>query len=369
MQCPKCAKEQSSTTQCDYCGIIFEKYQNKLKYGSNMQLQAASHVPPRRPLGLVAAGTAGIFFIAVLVWYFNPSQTGSQPLKNKASADAPIVSQTENKGAAGTQGIKNKLLTNFQPKNPIEEARNATVYIETSWGTAGTGFFINGRGNIITNAHVVKADQGALENAAKIRNEMRSTLANESNYLKRLKDNPEYYRSSSYRQEVDEKEKLHKAHLDKYERVTSLINNASSGATDQIRVSLIDGTELSVLSIHFSTKTDLAMLTVGGFDSPYIKTDDPKKLVHSQKLYTVGNPSGLKFSVTSGIFSGWQNINGFKFLQTDAPINPGNSGGPLLSEAGKVVGINTAVLNSAQNIGFALPIDYVLDEFPSYIGN
>lgn len=369
MQCPKCAKEQSSTTQCDYCGIIFEKYQNKLKYGLSTQLQADSQATPRRPMGLVAGGTACIFFIAALVWYFNPSQTGSQPLKNRTSTNAPILSHTENKGATGLQGIKNKLLVNFQPQNPIEEARNATVYIETSWGTAGSGFFINERGNIITNAHVVKADQDALENAARIRNEMKATINNEISYLKRLKDNPEYYRSSSYRQEVDEKEKLHKAHVDKYERVSSLINNASSGATDQIRVTLIDGTELSVLSIHFSTKTDLAMLTVGGIDSPYIKIDDPKKLVHSQKLYTIGSPSGLKFSVTSGIFSGWQNINGFKVLQTDAPINPGNSGGPLLSEGGKVVGINTAVLDSAQNIGFALPIDYILDEFQSYISN
>ncbi len=151
------------------------------------------------------------------------------------------------------------------------------------------------------------------------------------------------------------KKKLHKAHIDKYERVNSLINNASSGATDQIRVSLIDGTELSVLSIHFSTKTDLAMLTVGGFDSPYIKADDPKKLVHSQKLYTVGNPSGLKFSVTSGIFSGWQNINGFKCLQTVADQSR-QQRGPRLSEAGKVVGKNTSVLTLHEH-RIALPID------------
>jgi len=81
----------------------------------------------------------------------------------------------------------------------------------------------------------------------------------------------------------------------------------------------------------------------------------------------VGNPSGLKFTVTSGIFSGWQDINGVKVLQTDAAINPGNSGGPLLSEDGKVVGVNTAILKSAQGIGFALPINYVSEEFAGYI--
>jgi S1-C subfamily serine protease len=87
----------------------------------------------------------------------------------------------------------------------------------------------------------------------------------------------------------------------------------------------------------------------------------------SQKLFTVGNPQGLRFTVTSGIFSGWQNINNVKTIQTDAPINPGNSGGPLLNENGKVIGVNTAILNNSQGIGFALPIDYVFSDFKSTV--
>lgn len=375
MQCPKCLKEQSSTTQCDYCGIIFEKYQKKTNYEPNTHLLPPLKENSKGYRGVVVGVTACIIFIAALTVYFTSSKTGLMPVKNSASKNVTDINlatnreSKENKLSTNPNSIKNELLTGFPPKNPIEEARNATVYIETSWGTAGSGFFINGRGNIITNAHVVKADQDAIENASRICNEMKSTITSEITYLRRLKDNPEYYRNSSYRQEVDEKEKLHKTHVDKYERLSALINNASSGAADQIKVVLIDGTELSVLSIQFSTKTDLAMLSVGGIDSPYIKIYDPKKLMQSQKLYTVGNPSGLRFSVTSGIFSGWQNINGIKVLQTDAPINPGNSGGPLLSEDGRVVGVNTAILDSAQNIGFALPIDYVSDEFQPYLTN
>jgi S1-C subfamily serine protease len=55
---------------------------------------------------------------------------------------------------------------------------------------------------------------------------------------------------------------------------------------------------------------------------------------------------------------------GEAFLQTDAPINPGNSGGPLLDSAGKVVGINTAIAKEGQNIGFAIPIDFVKKILP-----
>ena len=74
-----------------------------------------------------------------------------------------------------------------------------------------------------------------------------------------------------------------------------------------------------------------------------------------------GNPFGLEATVTAGIVSAKGRVIGAgpydNFIQTDASINPGNSGGPLYNMEGKVIGINTAIVQQAQGIGFAIPIN------------
>jgi len=88
----------------------------------------------------------------------------------------------------------------------------------------------------------------------------------------------------------------------------------------------------------------------------------------------IGNPLGYSHSLTSGIisalnrkleFSGGVSYGGL--IQTDAPINSGNSGGPLLNIRGELIGINTAIRADAQNIGFAIPVDALIDEFPKLL--
>jgi serine protease Do len=81
-----------------------------------------------------------------------------------------------------------------------------------------------------------------------------------------------------------------------------------------------------------------------------------------------GNPIGLEFTQTKGIISAKgrriQELNSIPFLQTDASINPGNSGGPLVNICGEAIGINSAVAQAAQGIGFAIPIDHVKSILP-----
>ena len=107
--------------------------------------------------------------------------------------------------------------------------------------------------------------------------------------------------------------------------------------------------------------TDLALLKVTtDRPLPSARFGDSAGVKVGQWVLAVGNPFGLDRTVTLGVVSGIgrENINLSRyenFIQTDASINPGNSGGPLLNLHGEVIGINTAIINFAQGIGFAIP--------------
>ncbi len=114
---------------------------------------------------------------------------------------------------------------------------------------------------------------------------------------------------------------------------------------------------------QISENHDLALLQIVDKECPAIQADSAQKLQFGQKLFTIGNPEGLRHSVTAGVLSGRRTFGEEKFIQTDAPINPGNSGGPLINEAGSVIGINTARHAEAEGIGFDIPIETALDAF------
>jgi serine protease Do len=95
---------------------------------------------------------------------------------------------------------------------------------------------------------------------------------------------------------------------------------------------------------------------------PTATLGDSDKVRIGEEVIAIGNPLGLDQTVTRGIVSGLNRILPETplsltepLIQTDAPINPGNSGGPLLNRCGQVIGINSAIIPNAQNIGFAIP--------------
>jgi S1-C subfamily serine protease len=137
-----------------------------------------------------------------------------------------------------------------------------------------------------------------------------------------------------------------------------------AGAT-QIQVTLADGRSFEGELIGADPETDLAVLRIADPEAslpvaPLGRSDD---LLIGETVIAIGNPFGLHHTVTTGVLSavsrsfraGHSDYHGF--LQTDTSINPGNSGGPLLNIAGEVIGINTAIFQDAQGIGFAIPID------------
>jgi S1-C subfamily serine protease len=93
-----------------------------------------------------------------------------------------------------------------------------------------------------------------------------------------------------------------------------------------------------------------------------------------ENVIAIGNPLGLDQTVTRGIVSGLNRILpetplslSEPLIQTDTPINPGNSGGPLLNLCGEVIGMNTAIVPDAQNIGFAIPANLIKSVVPALI--
>ncbi len=134
----------------------------------------------------------------------------------------------------------------------------------------------------------------------------------------------------------------------------------------EIHVVLADGRQLNAEVIGSDSDADLAVLKVNARGAlPAAKLGTSSDLMIGETLIAIGSPLGLKKTVTAGVLSalGRTVRDGDRvfndFLQTDASINPGNSGGPLLNVDGEVVGINSAIIASAQNIGFAIPADKV----------
>ena len=134
---------------------------------------------------------------------------------------------------------------------------------------------------------------------------------------------------------------------------------------ERIKVILKDGREIIGEVLGTDEDTDLAVVHISS-KTPLaeVKFGDSSKIRVGQLVVAVGNPYGLNDTTTFGIISGLkrENINLSRyedFIQTDASINPGNSGGPLLNIKGEVIGINTAIINYAQSIGFSIPSNMV----------
>ena len=138
-------------------------------------------------------------------------------------------------------------------------------------------------------------------------------------------------------------------------------NNHVIGDATEIEVRFSDKSKLVAQVVGRDQDTDLAVLKVAtDHPLPSAKFGDSSGVRVGQWVLAVGNPFGLDRTVTLGVVSGVgrENINLSRyenFIQTDASINPGNSGGPLFNLRGEIIGINTAIINFAQGIGFAIP--------------
>jgi Do/DeqQ family serine protease len=139
------------------------------------------------------------------------------------------------------------------------------------------------------------------------------------------------------------------------------------GEATDIRVVLTDRREFAAKVILADEEADLALLQLeGAQDLPFLPLRDSDEVEVGELVLAIGNPFGVGQTVSSGIVSGLARASaslgrGY-FIQTDAPVNPGNSGGALVDMAGRLIGINTAIISKgggSNGVGFAIPTDLV----------
>jgi serine protease Do len=158
-----------------------------------------------------------------------------------------------------------------------------------------------------------------------------------------------------------------------------LTNSHVVFARQVITVTLDDGTSLPAKLVGADPIFDVALIRIPAPKDaglPTAKLGVSARVVVGEDVFAIGNPFGLDQTFTRGIVSAVNRLLPDvpfsltePLIQTDAPINPGSSGGPLVNRCGEVIGITTAILPEAQNIGFAVPVDLIKDVVPSLLAN
>jgi S1-C subfamily serine protease len=156
-------------------------------------------------------------------------------------------------------------------------------------------------------------------------------------------------------------------------------NNHVIARASEAQIRLNDGRTYMATLVGISPDHDLAVLRIRVpiNSPPAVPIGTSADLKVGQKVFAIGNPFGLDYTLTSGVISALdrslssgRNSSIDHLIQTDAAINPGNSGGPLLDSAGRLIGINTAIFSPSgtyAGIGFAVPVDTVNQVIPEII--
>ncbi len=334
------------------------------------------------------------------VWHFtdDPARVPARYLKPAATDETAAAGRQAPKRQKPAPSKLPRLLENFPAANAIERAAAATVAVEGAAGY-GSGFFITAQGHIITNKHVVRpvvattarqekyftdtrarmkeisrrleTEGRRLERAGHSLERMAEITAKQTDpnlkraYRDQYNDDLATYRSwkADYRQRKKRFE-AEKAKFDEQHRQYAYRKSVAS-LSRTFTIYLADRSRFYVRLEAVSRDHDLALLKLDGYQTPCLEAAPDHSVTQGQPVYAIGNPVKLHNSVTSGVFSGYEN----GYLQTNAQIYPGNSGGPLVDQKGRVLGINTfkKLTRKFEGLGFAIPIEIVWQDFSAYL--
>lgn len=358
--CPGCGVPTDNAVECSRCGVIFSRRQQLRERQERKREDGEARVRRnryRRRLTSVFLLSLTVLFILILTATTHHREIGG---------GVRVV--------AGwfTSRDSSPPMYNPSDKRFLEHARQCTVLIESPWGY-GSGFFITPQ-LVVTNKHVVDyVYDDFVEYREKIdrqRNDIekqRRSIERLKKDLKRPDDDP---RKAMLRIFIEQLEERYLREKNDFIGKEIIFEDIQARIESPIlRVFLHDGTELEAGQMVFGHDFDLAIIEIPAADNPYLTSPSTDTdLQQGDPVYAVGNPKGLRNSVTAGIFSGYRRSSSddLGFLQTDAPINPGNSGGPLVDRFGSVIGVNTMKYRDAEGLGFAVPLAAVYQEF-SYL--
>ncbi|MBF0479983.1 MAG: tetratricopeptide repeat protein [Candidatus Omnitrophica bacterium] len=137
-----------------------------------------------------------------------------------------------------------------------------------------------------------------------------------------------------------------------------------ANSTD-VKVRLKDGMELPVKWVLYQdNRKDLAVIKIDAQNLPALPLGNKNSMSIGDKVYCIGNPLGLDYSLSDGLVSGFRNLEGVSYVQFTAPISPGNSGGPVVNASGEVIGIAEMVLTGQEKIAQNLNLAAAVNELP-----
>lgn len=325
---------------------------NNYNYSNGSFTPVESEEKPAKKSG--GAGKA-IAAILAVVLIGGASGYGGAYLANmnnetvSVSADATTAETQRPVVTASTEQASTAEALNNKPKpagsvlttaEVINKVTPSVVHITSEFddmnsGATGTGIIFTADGYIVTNAHVISAEQQIRTN----NNDTYPSFGNDP--FSSFFENFYNFGGGNYETVVVDAEK--------------------------VTVTMSDGTEYEAEVIGSDSNTDLAVLKIEAENLTAAEIGDSKALVMGDTAITLGYPLGLGLSASDGIISGLDKemsveVAGgsvtMNLLQTDAAINSGNSGGPLLNSRGQVVGITSSKLtgSSIDGVGFAIPI-------------
>jgi serine protease Do len=323
------------------------------------------------------------------VWHFTDTPSEHMPADSRKIAPAdPAAAPHDNQYPL--------LQVQYPAANAIERSTAATVAVKSALGF-GSGFFVSPDGHILTNKHVVRTTEGSTapiearfkageERIATIEKRFAEELGHIRDFQVRLdrlqnlaqsETHPE--RRRMYQHDFEINHQSHRARRADYEqrladfetekkrfyesRRDYQYSTSVADLSQSFTIILADGTHKYVRLVALSADHDLALLKLDGYRTPCLRP--AARPAQGDPVYAIGSPAKLHNSVTSGIFSGFQQ----GFVQTNAQIYPGNSGGPLVTTEGHVLGINTfkTLTHKFEGLGFAIPIETALAAFSIHL--